>query len=79
VEGLLPFLCECADAGCNQIVHLTADEYEAVRASGRHFLNATGHEENGAQTRVVARHERYEVHEKVGRAGELADELDPRA
>jgi hypothetical protein len=79
VGGLLPFLCECADARCNEIVRLTAAEYEAVRASGRQFLNARGHEENKFQTRVIRRYERYEVHEKIGCAGEIADELDPRA
>jgi hypothetical protein len=78
VEGLLPFLCECAEPRCSQIVRLTGVEYEAVRASGIRFLNACGHEDRAQDTRVVERHERYEVHEKTGRAAEIAEELDPR-
>src|SRR5215211_1486072 len=36
-EGLTPFLCECGDGRCNQVIRLTLDEYERVRAHAAHF------------------------------------------
>ena len=80
-EGdLLPFLCECADMRCTQVIQLTTDEYEAVRRSPVLFINARGHERNGlGWARVVDEFDRYTVVEKIGTAAEVAAELDPRA
>ncbi|MBD0328791.1 MAG: hypothetical protein ICV64_01620 [Thermoleophilia bacterium] len=77
-EGV-PFLCECADPTCREIVVLALREYEEIRAESRRFFNIPGHERSDRPyQRVVARNDRYHVHEKLGRAGEVADELDPR-
>lgn len=75
-----PFLCECADISCRTVILLPLSAYEAVRASGRRFINAPGHEAalQGAGT-VVERHEDYVVVETQDRAGEVAEALDPRA
>ena len=35
----IPFICECADPACREIIRLSQDDYEAVRAESRHFLN----------------------------------------
>jgi hypothetical protein len=79
VDGLLPFICECAEESCTEIVRLTAGEYERVRADGALFLNAHGHVAAAQQhARVVEEHERYVIVEKIGRAGEIVRELDPR-
>jgi hypothetical protein len=76
---LLPFLCECADVECTEVVKLLAPEYEAVRADPTHFVNADGHVVNGqGWARVVEVHDRYTVVEKIGEAAEIAAELDPR-
>ena len=78
-EQLLPFLCECADLSCTQILKLSADEYESVRQSPVTFINARGHEESArGWARVVDEFDRYTVVEKVGEAGRIATELDPR-
>lgn len=78
-DELTPYLCECADLGCTEIVQLTARQYEEVRASPIRFVNARGHERNGQPwVRVVEEHERYDVVEKIGDAAEVAAELDPR-
>ncbi len=78
-DGLLPFLCECADLACTQVVELSLGEYEAVRADSRHFLNAPGHEVAGRGTgAVVQRNDRFVVYEKRGHAGEVAERLDAR-
>jgi hypothetical protein len=76
----VPFICECAEPTCTTIVRLTLDEYEQVRSSPRHFLSAPGHEETAAGLgAVVARAEGYVVVEKLGEAGEIVEQLDPRS
>jgi hypothetical protein len=75
--GRAPFLCECEDMGCREMLRLTPAEYESVRADPRHFVIAPGHPtEHG---RIVERTDRFAVIEKVGGAGEIAEELDPRS
>jgi hypothetical protein len=79
MEGLLPALCECADLTCTQVVQLTPEEYDQVRAESRWFLTVVGHEGKAEPWgRVVAEHDRYAVVEKLGEAGETAERLDPR-
>lgn len=75
----VPFICECAETTCRDIVRITLAEYEEVRSHPTRFLTAPGHE--GAELeagRVVAVREDYVVVEKLGAAGEVARELDPR-
>jgi hypothetical protein len=75
----LPFICECADLACRQLVALTQAEYEGVRRHSTRFLVAPGHEgaANGA-ARVVEQGSAYVVVELVGEAADVADALDPR-
>jgi hypothetical protein len=75
----VPFICECADERCRAVLTLSLAEYEELRRDPRTFLNVPGHEAaaRGA-ARVLSRNERYVVVEKTGRAGEVAEELDPR-
>ena len=78
-DELLPFLCECADVLCTTVVQLTMLEYEEVRRSPVTFINARGHEASAhGWAQVVDEFDRYTIVEKVGDAGELAAELDPR-
>jgi hypothetical protein len=35
VDGLLPFICECAEESCTEIVRLTSSEYDCVRPTER--------------------------------------------
>jgi hypothetical protein len=75
-EAPIPFLCECADERCTEIVRLTSAEYAEIRSNPRRFLTAPGHHEQGdGHARVVARDEEYETTEKIGEAGEIAEEL----
>jgi hypothetical protein len=75
----IPFLCECANERCTTILRLTIDEYEAVRAVGRRFFAAPGHEESAeGYATVVAQKDGYVVVEKVGDAAVIAERLDPR-
>jgi hypothetical protein len=78
-EGV-PFLCECADERCTEIVRLSLAEYEKVRADPTHFVNAPGHHLPFADAvRVIAQRDGYNVVEKLGRAAEVAEELDTRS
>ena len=73
------FVCECADGTCTDRVSAPLDDYERVRADGRHFLLVPGHEDN-RQLRVVRARRRYAIVEKVERRiAALVVRLDPRA
>ena len=79
MDGLLPALCECADLRCTDAVQLTPQQYEAVRSEPRWFINAPGHQVNAqGWVQVISENERFVVVEKIGAAGKLAEELDPR-
>lgn len=61
----IPFLCECPQEDCMEIVRLTPDEYNAIREHSRRFLTAVGHETAEKPVgEVVARHDGYVVVEK---------------
>jgi hypothetical protein len=76
VEMPVPFLCECADPTCVEILRIERTEYEAVRADPRRFLSAPGHDRvDGSAARVVSEQPGWIVVEKVGHAGEVAEEL----
>jgi len=72
----LPFLCECADVSCTEIVRMTPAEYKAVREQPARFATLPGHEGDESWARVVERNERFEVVEKIGVAAEIAAKLD---
>ena len=56
-----PFICECEDATCHDLVKLSAHEYMAVRESASRFFLVTGHATSGS---VVAQHDGWVVVEK---------------
>ena len=77
-DETLPFICECADMSCHEIVKVRLDAYREVRSNPRRFLNAPGHQVAALGTApVVERHSGYFVVEKQGHAGEVAEELAP--
>jgi len=50
LDGGTPFLCECEDERCTEVVQLDLDEYGRVRAHERQFLIARGHPTRGEPT-----------------------------
>jgi hypothetical protein len=74
--GPIPFVCECPDRDCSEIVRLSFDEYEAIRQYPRRFFNVSGHEAEsviaGAE-RIIAVAGDLTVVEKIGVAGQVAD------
>jgi len=75
----IPFLCECADRTCTEIVPMSLEEYEEVRSDSRQFLNVPGHEvaAQGA-AEVVSEHDGYVIVRKLAHAGDVAERLDDR-
>jgi hypothetical protein len=72
------WVCECVN-NCSQPVRMTITEYESVRTEPTHFLVAPSDEHVVDEIEdVVKRHERYWVVEKVERAAEVSEDLDPR-
>ena len=73
--GPIPFICECADRSCVEIVRITLEDYEEIRHDARLFLCAPGHQalavEAGAAV-VVGERPGYVLVEKQGVAGEVA-------
>jgi hypothetical protein len=79
VGGAIPFICECADPERRGVVLLTMSEYEEIRAQPTHFLNLPGHDGIAVEhTEIVRAAPGYIVVEKIGRAGDVVEELDPR-
>lgn len=73
------WICECANDDCTQGVEMLIAEYERVRSDGVHFFVAPGEEHVWPDVdRVTERNDRYWVVEKVGYAGALASDADPR-
>ncbi|MBD0330872.1 MAG: hypothetical protein ICV64_12310 [Thermoleophilia bacterium] len=60
-EGVVPFICECADERCTRVASLTLDEYAAVARTPGRYVILPGHEHD--DERVVHRDDRYAVAE----------------
>lgn len=75
----VPFICECADERCREIVMLALSDYEHIRAHPTWFLLVAGHEEEDiGLERIIDAEHGYAVVEKVGTAGKEAARLHPR-
>jgi hypothetical protein len=63
------WVCECANEHCTERIEMTVDEYAELRSNPTHFaVVADDSHVVGDAERVVARHERYWVVEKLGDA-----------
>jgi hypothetical protein len=80
VHTPVPFICECANPTCSEIVPLELDQYEEIRANPRHFVNIPGHQAaaQGAAV-VVAERDGYVIVEKIAHAGDVVEALDERS
>lgn len=76
----VPFVCECGRAECVQTIRLTIGEYESARENARYFLCEPGHQIVGDELgRVVRDADRFVIVEKLGVAGQVADERYTRS
>ena len=72
------FICECSQLDCVERISLTLAEYGHVREEGDRFAIVAGHEELEIE-QVIEKFEEYWIVEKVGVAGEVARDADPRS
>lgn len=71
-----PFLCECDDVTCRELIPLTREEYEAVRRDPTLFAIVPGHSTRG---KVVEEHDgAYLTVRKTGVGAAVARERDAR-
>jgi hypothetical protein len=74
--GKMPFLCECEEPACTEVLRLDREEYERARATPRRFVLSPGHDTR--DPKVVESNERFMIVEKDGVSGEIAEANDPR-
>jgi uncharacterized Fe-S cluster-containing radical SAM superfamily protein len=74
----LTALCECSNDSCAESIELSERDYERVRSEGTRFLVCPDHVTEAIEV-VVERNPDFWVIEKVGTAGAIAEETDPRA
>jgi hypothetical protein len=75
--GPVPFICECAQTDCVEIVRLSIEGYEEVRHDPRLFFTAPGHQQIAVDAGagvVVGNGDGYVLVEKVGVAGQIAED-----
>ena len=74
--GAVPFICDCAEPTCRELVRLSLDEYQAIRNDPRAFVNAKGHQVAArGWAEVIAETDGHVVVRKIGEAGEIAEDL----
>jgi hypothetical protein len=76
-EQPTPYLCECEDLRCTDVVMLGRSDYEAVRSDPRRFFVVPGHDV--LEDRVVEEYDGFHVVERTGEEGRLVEEQDPRS
>jgi len=77
-DSISSFRCECAGLGCTEMLALSMRDYEHVREHPRRFIVAPGHERLDVEV-VVETRPTYLIVQKLGEAGEIADDADPRS
>jgi DNA-directed RNA polymerase subunit RPC12/RpoP len=76
-DGVAEFVCECGNADCSQTIEMPIAEYEGIRRNPKRFVVALGHKVDAIEV-VVEKKPSYTLVEKVGRPGEIAEDLDER-
>jgi hypothetical protein len=71
------FYCECGGLECMARVQMSRAEYESVRAQAARFFTLESHADPEIE-RIVERHSRYVVVEKLPGEDEVAIETNPR-
>jgi len=75
-----PFLCECAEESCTEVILLSLSEYEEIRSEPTHFFNVPGHQVTaGPHAKVVAERNGYVIVQKLGVAADIVADLDERS
>jgi hypothetical protein len=76
-EQTAMFICECGDRQCTDVIRMTIDEYEAVRADANTFAVVPGHNEEDVE-RVVEEKDRFTVVKKREPYRAATEATEPR-
>ena len=71
----VPFVCECPDPSCTEIVQLTLAEYEQVRTGPTRFFVLPGHHALAVRANaavIVEERDGVVIADKIGIAGQVA-------
>jgi hypothetical protein len=74
--GWMTSECECESAECSSSFAITLEAYEHVRASGRRFVVAPGHQHHDES--IISIGPLFLVIEKQGLQARSAEDLNPR-
>jgi hypothetical protein len=78
-DPLREFICECAAQSCFERIELSFGEYERLRSTPTDFAIAPARNHVLTDIEIVVeQNERYWVVRKLGEAGEVAEDSDPR-
>lgn len=72
--GAQAFRCECSQPECTETIPLSGEQWRMARATPRRFVVAPDHVAENFEV-VVEEFPRFWLVEKVGEAGEVAEEL----
>jgi hypothetical protein len=76
-DGPFEIVCECANEECTERIPISVAAYEAIRANATTFAVVPGHQDPTVE-RIVETTEHYDVVEKLGEAGAVAEIENPR-
>jgi hypothetical protein len=79
LHAAVPFICECAEPRCTDIIRVSLTDYERVRSRPTWFLCREGHEAAHADDAIIEQQDGWMIVEKRGHAGEVAADLDGRS
>ena len=73
-DAMAGFRCECWRGDCLERILLSGEEWAMVRSESNWFAVAPGHIADSLEA-VLTEYQRFWLIEKLGEAGEIADEL----
>lgn len=74
----LSLVCECDRLGCAQLLRVSLEAYEAIRADGASFLVVPGHEDLAVEEVVASGDGFVVVRKRAGEPRDVALDNDPR-
>jgi hypothetical protein len=77
-QEAVAFFCECGDSACTELVRLSTEAYESVRAHSNRFFMVPGHQLPDTED-VVAEGAGYLVARKHENVRHVVEKTDPRS
>lgn len=77
-NGRFEIVCECAREECTERIGIGFDDYEAVRRDPAAFIVVAGHVDPTCERVVSSDGAPFQVVQKFGVAGAVAEDRDPR-